>query len=441
MRIVYLAAGAAGMYCGSCLHDNTLATGLRALGADVLLVPTYTPLRTDEIDVSQRRVFFGGINVYLQQKSSLFRHTPWCMDRWLDSPELIRWLAARGASTDPADLGDLTVSMLQGEHGNQSKELTKLVRWLKTEVRPDVVHLSNSMLLGMARQIRDELGIPVLCTLSGEDIFLEQLAEPHYSTARQLLRERAADVHGFVALNHYFADFMAEYLSAPRERIQVIPHGLLLDGHGTRSRAADETHTTIGFFARICPEKGLHLLAEAFHLLTQDATLPPLRLRAAGYLGSRERPYLEAITRRMDDLGLADRFEYAGELDRAQKIAFLQSLDMMSVPTVYHESKGISVLEALANAVPVVLPAHGTFPEMIADTQGGLLCEPEDPASLADALRQLIVDPARAAALGSAGQQRIREHYTQELMSRRTLDWYTEVCGAQPSPSSALADR
>ena len=255
MRIVYLAAGAAGMYCGSCLHDNTLAAGLRELGVDVLLVPTYTPIRTDEADISERRLFYGGINVYLQQKSALFRHTPWFFDRWLDSPLLIQWLASRGASTDPAELGDLTVSMLSGETGKQRKELAKLVRWLKDEVRPDLVHLSNSMLLGMARAIRRELNVPVLCTLSGEDIFLEQLEEPHYSSARKLLRERITDAQGFVALNRYFANFMVDYAGVDRERIRVIPHGLRLAGHGTRRRAAGDATTTIGRRAHL-PREG-----------------------------------------------------------------------------------------------------------------------------------------------------------------------------------------
>lgn len=440
MRIVYLAAGAAGMYCGSCLHDNTLATALRLLGQDVLLVPTYTPLRTDEENVSQRRLFFGGINVYLQQKSALFRHTPWCLDRWLDSPALINWLASRSMSTRPEELGDLTVSMLQGEQGNQRKEVAKLVRWLARDVKPDVIHLSNSMLLGMARSLRHELKVPVLCTLSGEDIFLEQLAEPHYTQARQLLRERAADVAAFVAMNQYFAGFMSDYLSVERERIRVIPHGLYLDGHGTRQRPAGETHATIGYLARVCPEKGLHLLAEAFRLLCEDRRMPPLRLRAAGYLGAADRPYLQAIESRMAQWGLADKFEYVGELDRAAKIRFLQSLDVMSVPTVYHESKGISVLEALANAVPVVLPAHGTFPELIEDTGGGILCEPEDPEALAAGLAQMILDPDLATRCGLAGQRRIYEHYHRDAMARRTLELYEEVCTAgdatgRPAPA------
>src|SRR5262249_26334232 len=122
MRIAYITAGAAGMYCGSCMHDNTLAAALIAQGHDALLIPTYTPIRTDEADVSQKRVFFGGINVYLQQKLALFRHTPWVLDRLLDARRLLNWVSRFAVKTQAEDLGELTVSMLKGEHGNQRKE-------------------------------------------------------------------------------------------------------------------------------------------------------------------------------------------------------------------------------------------------------------------------------------------------------------------------------
>ena len=231
MRIAYIAAGAAGMYCGSCLHDNTLAAALLALGEDVVLVPTYTPLRTDEPNVGIRRVFFGGINVYLQQRWPFFRHTPRWLERALDHPALLDRVSQRGVSIDPAELGAMTVSMLRGEEGHQRKELAKLVDWLLAEVRPDVVHLSNSMQLGMARRLKAKCGPPLVCQLSGEDLFLEKLPQPYYGEARALLRERAADADAFVALNRYYADFMADYLAVDRERIHVIRHGLSLSGH------------------------------------------------------------------------------------------------------------------------------------------------------------------------------------------------------------------
>src|SRR4051794_38503176 len=229
MRIAYITAGAAGMYCGSCLHDNTLAAALIALGEDVLLVPTYTPVRTDEPNVSIDRIFFGGINVYLQEKVPLFRHTPWWFDRMLDNPALLERLSRRAGSVDPMQLGGMTVSMLQGEAGNQRKEIEKLVHWLLTDVKPDIVHLSNSMQIGMARMIREHCGPPVVSQLSGEDLFLEKLRPPFYEEARAHLRERAAEVDAFVALNHYYADFMANYLAVDRAKVHVIPHGLNLD--------------------------------------------------------------------------------------------------------------------------------------------------------------------------------------------------------------------
>jgi glycosyltransferase involved in cell wall biosynthesis len=444
MNIALLTAGAGGMYCGSCLQGNTLAAALRRAGENAALVPLYTPLRTDEHDVSAARVAFGGINVFLQQRSALFRHTPWFVDRLLDRPALLRWAARRGGRTRPERLGELTVSMLRGEEGRQRKELDKLIAWLADDVRPDVVHLNNVLLAGVAREIKRRLRVPVLSTLSGEDIFLEKLPPPHRDEALAVLRQRAAELDALVALNDYFARFMAEYLALPRERICVIPPGLNLEGFrrapgvspGMTDAAetipgltpgARQPRTTIGFFARVCPEKGLHLLAEAFKLLCGDAELPPLRLRAAGYLDEVERPYLDGIQSHLAECGLAEWFEYAGAPARAGKIAFLQSLDVLSVPTVYAESKGLPVLEGWATGVPAVLPAHGAFPELIADTGGGLLCEPHDPAALAAALKRLILDPQLAEACGRRGQEAVHQRYTADAMAQRTIELYRSL--------------
>jgi glycosyltransferase involved in cell wall biosynthesis len=433
MKIVYLAAGAGGMYCGSCLHDNTLAAALRAMGEDISLVPTYTPIRTDEEDVSDSHLFFGGINVYLQQRMSLFRHTPWFLDELLNHPNFLRWATKGGPSVEAEKLGDLTVSMLAGEHGHQRKEIQKLIHWLERDARPDVVHLSNSMLVGAAREIR-KLGIPVVASLSGEDIFLEKLIEPFYSQAIALLRERADDVDALVALNHYYADFMAGYLQVDRDRIHVVPHGLNLAGHGTRATRDDEPFT-IGFLARICPDKGLHNLIAAAELLAADPRVPAFRIRAAGYLSDADRPYLDAIRKRVNSWAMPERFEYVGELTRAEKIEFLQGLDCMSLPTVYQESKGLSVLEALANAVPVVLPAHGAFPEMVQATGGGVLHSPETPQALADALVQLMTDRPAAARLGLAGQRVVHRDYEASGMAAKTLELYRRL-----APGDGSAD-
>jgi glycosyltransferase involved in cell wall biosynthesis len=427
MRIAYLAAGAGGMYCGACLHDNTLAAALLKRGEDVILAPIYTPIRTDERDVSLPRVFFGGINAYLQEKIPLFRHTPRWLDGWLDHPALLRFVAGRGVSVDPAKLGGMTVSMLMGEEGNQRKELDKLVDWLLGEVKPDVVHLSNAMMLGLARRIAAKCGPPVVCSLSGEDIFLEKLVAPHYQQARTLLRERAGDVDAFVALNNYYADYMAAYLDVPRDRVAVIPHGLDHAGHGARREKPADAPRRIGYLARVCHDKGLHLLVEACERLASRSDLPRFELQAAGYMSPSDRGYLRDLERRAAAGPLAGRFAYRGELSRDEKIAFLQSLDVFCTPTIYPESKGLPVLEAWANGVPAVLPDHGTYPELILATEGGLLHRPFDAADLAAKLAALLLDPAAASAMGQSAQSVLHTRRTADGMAEETLDLYRRL--------------
>ena len=429
MRIAYLAAGAAGMYGGSCLHDNTVAAALRRQGEDIILLPTYTPVRTDEDNVSEPRVFMGGVNVYLQQKLSLFRYTPRFLDALFDSKPVMRWLSKRSFSVDASKLGDMPVSMLQGSHGHQKKELARLAAWLGDEFKPDIVHLSDALLLGMAKEIRERTGAAIVCGLSGEDIFLEAMTEPHYSQARELLRELAGDADNFVALNRYYADHMTQYMGLDPARVSVVPHGLDLSGHGERNPHGRDNpdHFVLGYFARVCPEKGLHVAAEALEVLNSGLSPRPVRLHAAGYLSTGERKYLKEIERKLKKAGQHQHFEYHGEPDREGKIRFLQSLDAMTVPTVYRESKGLSILEAMANGVPVVQPEHGSFPETIADTGGGVLFKPEDPQALAEALLPFIQQPELIDEFGQRGRAAVHDRYHADAMARATQQLYQRV--------------
>ena len=423
MRIAYITAGAAGMFCGSCLHDNTLVAALRELGHDALLIPTYTPIRTDEEDVSQGRVFFGGINVYLQQKFSLFRHTPWFLDRLLDAPRLLNWVSRFAVRTEAQVLGELTVSMLRGEHGHQRKEVEKLVAWLADEIKPDIVQLSNVLLSGLVPRLRQRLRVPVLAALQGDDIFLESLPAPYRERCLELTRDHCREFDGFVATSRYYADFMSGYLDIPRERIAVIYPGLNL--HGFRTAAmAPSGMPTIGYFARICPEKGFHVLVEAFRRLRQETDAPRCRLRASGWLGESQRGFLDEQRARLREADLEGDFEYVPAPDHDSKVDFLRSLDVFSVPTVYREPKGIYVLEAWASGLPVVQPRHGSFPELVETTGGGLLVPPEDPGELARALRRLVERPEERAALGLNGRQAVEKGFHARAMAEATVNLY-----------------
>ncbi|MBM3749663.1 MAG: glycosyltransferase family 4 protein [Acidimicrobiia bacterium] len=411
MKLLYLTAGAAEMYCGSCLRDNALATALKARGHDVVLMPIYTPTTTDETNVSSTKVFFGGISVYLEQNVPLFRHTPAFMDKLWDSEWVLKLASKKQIKVDPTFLGAMTVSMLKGTDGFQKKEVRKLVDWLKHESRFDLVSLPFALLISLAKPIKDALGCPVVCTLQGEDLFLDQLREPWKSESMALIRAAVPHVDHFVAVSDYYAQFMVRYFGIPPEKISVVPLGIDVRGHDAKP-VRREAPYTIGYFARIAPEKGLHVLCDAYHQLRKRGDVPPTRLVAGGYLLDEHREYLASCEARMKDWGLADHFTYAGAPDRAGKIALLQSFDVFSVPTTYADPKGLFLIEAMANGLPVVEPRHGAFPEIISRTGGGLLVTPDDPAALAEALHTLVTDRDRAAQLGRAAAAGVREHYT-----------------------------
>jgi glycosyltransferase involved in cell wall biosynthesis len=426
MRILSFTGGAGTMYCGSCLRDNALAAEMLARGHDVLLTPVYTPTRTDERNVSGRQVFFGGISVYLEQHAPIFRHTPRVLDRLWDWDWALRLATRRQIKVEPQKLGELTVSMLRGERGFQRKEIRKLLDWLVTEPRFDIISLPYSLLLGLAEPLKRALKAPICCTLQGEDLFLDGLGEPYRSQSLDLIRQASAHVDVFLPVSRYYLDYMPAYLGVPAAKMQLAPLGINLEGYTPRARTRSGPFV-VGFFARISPEKGLHVLAEAYRRVRRDRSGGDARLAAAGYLAPEHQGYLETVAGRMRDWGLASEFEYRGELDRAGKIAFLQSLDVMSVPATYAEPKGIFLLEGMATGVPVVQPRHGAFPEILDATGGGLLVAPGDPDALADGLREIWRDPARAAALGCAGAAGVRRHYAVGQMAETVERIYSDV--------------
>jgi glycosyltransferase involved in cell wall biosynthesis len=437
LGIAILAAGAGGMFCGSCMRDNALAGALRRAGQRVTLVPMYTPLRVEDGSVAIDEVYYGGVNIYLQHHSAIFRHTPRPLDWLLDRRAVLKLAGALGAQTAPARLGPLTLSILSGEEGPAVKELRRLARFLRSEVRPQVVSLPNLMFIGLARLLREELGAVVVCELTGEDLFLSQLVEPHRSAAQQIIRKRARDVDRFIATSASYADAMAAYLGIERGRIAIVHPGVPEEYVlASEVPAKIGRPPTVGYLARICPEKGLGQLVEAMARLRTLPGMADARLLAGGYLGGGDRDWLADVMRRAEAAGIGRAVTYLGELDRAKKLELLDSIDVLCVPSVYAEAKGIYVLEAMARGVPVVQPAHGSFPELIELTGGGILVPPGDLPALAEALAGLLRDHDRRAALGRAGRDAVRGGFTEDHMAGKMLEMYRGVLDQRSSPAA-----
>ena len=423
------------MYCGSCLRDNAMATELIARGHDVMLLPVYTPTLTDEPNVSNDHVVLGGISAYLEQYVPMFRKTPRWLDRILDSKTILNLATRRSISTNPQMLGEMTVSVLRGENGFQRKEIDKLIEWLTVQDKPDVINLPYSLLLGMAGPLKRALNVPILCTLQGEDLFLDNLQEPYRTESLNLIRDHLQGVDLFLSVSQYYADFMPDYLGIPHEKIRVVPLGI--NPHGFELRESKRSGPfTVGFFARIAPEKGLHVLADAYRIMRESGELPEARLEAAGYMAADAKPYLDGIQKRLQQAGLDGEFHYRGVLDRADKVAFLRKLDVMSVPATYDEPKGVSLLEAMACGVPLVQPRRGTFTEIVENTGGGLLVQPDDPQRLAEGILKIVKDKRLAEELSANGFRGVREQYTASYMADRVLEAYESViCPVRSIPA------
>lgn len=412
------------MFCGSCLHDNALAKAIRKQGWDAQLVPFYTPIRTDEEDVSIDQVFFGGINVYLQQKIPLFRYVPKFLDSILDNPRFIRRVTSRAIETNAAVLGAMALSMLKGIDGNQRKEVRHVVDWLMSTSRPDIIVTSNLLIAGFASELKRRSSIPLVVTLQGDDVFLNSLPERDRQLCLEQIKKNNACIDGFIVHSEAFRLYMADYFQIAPERIEVTPLGIDTKDFihlRKNTKAENSRHRTIGYLARLAPEKGLQHLVDAFIALHEDTEFSDVQLQVAGWLSPEYQLFANAQWKKLEQAGLATKNKYLGVVDRQQKLEFLQSTDVFCVPVEHIEPKGLFALEAIAAGTPVILPKSGALGEIVSASGGGLLYEPERTSQLLDHLKQLLRDPSERSALGTAGREFVLKHRNESSMANETM--------------------
>ena len=404
------------MYCGNCFRDNALVAQLRRMGHHALMVPLYLPLTLDEADQSEGTpLFFSGLNVYLAQKFNCFQKAPNWLRSMLTSGRLLNWLGNFAGKTRGAEAGDLTLSMMRGEAGNQARELEQLIAWLKEHEQPDVVCLSNALITGLAKRIRQELGVPVVCLLEGEDAFLDSLPSPQREQTWAELSKRVADIDLFIAPTRYYADAMAQRAGIPAAKLEHINNGINLDGFEPSDLPDDPP--VLGYFARMCPEKGLDALVDAFVRLKQTGPIPGLKLAIGGGCQPGDKAFVEKQKARLRAAGLLGEVTFRPNLDRDAKLVFYRGLTVLSVPAPYGEAFGLYVVEAMASGVPVVAPDDASFPEIVEGNGAGVICEKDNPQALADAIGQLLLDRERLAKCAAAGRQAAEQTYNIERMA------------------------
>ncbi len=439
MKIVQITPGAGGMFCGGCFRDNALVAAWRKLGHEAVMLPLYLPMSLDEEDQSRGApIFLGGVNVYLQQKSPWFGRMPGWVRKALDSPRILKLAAGSAAKTRAADVGDLMVSMLRGEEGRQAREIEVLADWLTGHFKPDVICLSNALLLGLARPLKRTVNAPVVCLLAGEDSFLDGLPEPHRTESWSTLQDRARDVDSFVAPSVYFAELMTRRLRIDPSQVKVIYNGINLEGYAPSK--APPAPPVLGFFARMCREKGLDTLVKAFIRLKERDRVKGLRLRVGGGLSPvDEASLVNGLRKELESRRLSQDVDFCPNLTREQKLEFYRSLAVLSVPALYGEAFGLYLVEAWASGLPVVQPRHAAFPELIDLTGAGVLYAPGDDSELAAQLEALLLDRERTRALGQSGLRAAAEHFSIDRMAANLVHAFAGLPVRSALPASPVA--
>jgi len=424
VKIVYITPGSGGsFYCENCIRDIELVKALRARGHDAVIVPMYLPLTADGAVIGREGpVFYGAVRIYLEQICPPLRRLPRGLGRVLDSLPVLKLAARMAGSTRAGGLEEMTLSMLRGESGRQSGDLARLEEWLAAEGRPDVVHLSNALLLGLARGVRHAAKAPIVCSLQDEDTWVDTMRTGYREQVWSAMAERARDVDVFAAVSRHYAEAMRDRLELPADSLHVVHLGL--DTRAYEPAPVDVQPPAIGYLSRQSEALGLGILAEAFMLLKQDPAFAPLKLRITGGRTGDDTRFLRSLRRRLAACGLLADVDFVDEFERDRRIDFLRSLTLLSVPAVRGEAFGMFQIEAMACGVPVVQPRTGAFPEVVEAAGGGMLYEPNDPPALARALTSLLKDPDRRAELGKRGRQAVLRDFTIERMVDNMLKVY-----------------
>lgn len=427
MKVVHIVPGSGGaFYCQNCMRDNQLILALRAFGHDVKMAPMYLPLNVD-VDglMGDTPVFYGAINVYLKEKAPFYRHAPVWLERLLDSESLLQLASKKAGSTRAEGLEEMTLSTLRGEEGSQASELDHLVNYLNEHLQPDVVHLSNALLLGLAKRMKKDVGAAVVCALQDENEWVDPMRPEYRQKVWDLMAERAGDVDAFIAASRFYADKSIEHMKLPPEKVHVVYGGVDLRGYEQSPLSLDPP--AIGYLCRMNEYFGLGVVVDAFLRLKKQAHFRNLKLYLTGGYTGDDKNFVHEMTKRIKRAGFWQDVEIWYDFDKPHRIEFLQKLSVLSVPVLVGEAFGAYQIEALAAGVPIVQPNIGGYPEFVEKTGGGLIYEPNDGEHLAAAISTLLNDPPTLKKMGRQGREAVYQKYSMQQMAKNIIDVYEKI--------------
>jgi glycosyltransferase involved in cell wall biosynthesis len=410
-------------YCGNCLRDSKYVEAMRKSDHRVRKLPMYLPLFADEHDLSREiPVFYGAISIYLKQQFPIFRKAPGWVDRALNSKPMLKLASKFAGSTNAKGLEEMTISMLLGEEGQQKEELQKMIDWIVENCDPDVIHLSNALLLGLAHQLGERLQVPVICSLQDEDVWVDVMKPSAAESVWKLMSSKAEDVAKFISVSDFYAGVMKEKMSLPEDKVTSVHIGV--DPADYQFKPVSEKKRNIGYVSRMCHSNGLDILVDAFILLKKKEGFEDVNLVLTGGSTGDDRKFLSELKHRIRENGLHHQVEFHDDFEEEGLREYLEKVSVVSVPVRNGEAFGIYLLECMVSGIPVVQPALGAFPEIVGLTGGGVIYQENTPEALSKALEELLSDPAEMDKLSRAGKKGVEEHFHIDVQAERMIAVY-----------------
>ncbi|MCF8371836.1 MAG: glycosyltransferase family 4 protein [Bacteroidales bacterium] len=424
MNIIQIIPGSGGsFYCGNCLRDSKFYEAMQKLGHKVVKIPMYLPLFADEHDLNQVPVFYGAISVYLKQQFSIFRNAPDWFDRLLNSKPMLKMAAHFSASTEATGLEDMTISMLLGEDGKQSHELDKMVDWIAEHCKPDIIHISNALLLGLAHKLKEKLKVPIVCSLQDEDVWVDVMEPKFRDEVWALMAQKADDVDAFVSVSDYYAGVSIDRMNLPKEKIHTIHLGV--DPEEYHFVNVIDKPRNIGYISRMCHSNGMDILVDAFIDLKKKPGFEDVQLHLTGGSTGADKKFLKSIHRRIKTNGLRDKVVFYDEFEGEARMEYLEKVSVISVPVRKGEAFGIYLTEAMAAGIPIVQPNLGAFPEIVKKSQGGIIYQQNTPEELSKTLQVLIQDKEQLSALSTNARKSIEVDFNIHKLAGDLVEVYS----------------
>lgn len=426
MNILQIIPGSGGsFYCGNCLRDSKYVDALRKEGHQVVKIPMYLPLFSDEHDITDIPVFYGAVSIYLKQIFPFLRKAPAWFDKLLNTKPILKLAANMAGSTNAKGLEEMTVSMLLGEDGKQKEELERMVEWIADHCKPDILHISNALLLGLAHRLRERINVPIVCSLQDEDVWVDVMKPSAREEVWRLMKEKAVDVDAFIAVSHYFADVMMQRMELPGNKVYPIYLGV--DPGEYEFIPSTSKPRNVGYISRMCPENGFDIVVDAFIKLKKKLEFNDVRLIATGGFTSSDHKYIAGLKKRIARAGLTASVDFHEEFEGEGRKAFFRKTAIASVPVRNGEAFGMYLPELMAAGIPIVQPALGAFPEIVGLSEGGEVYSPNTPEMLASTWAGILRDPSLLEKLSHSARKGVESSFNIHTHAGEMINVYHKL--------------